>query len=248
MVGGVWRRGVSVGCRFEIESEVFERFPGLRIPAVVARGINNSQVRPAITAQWRAVWADAARAAEHGNAQSHPRVAPWRERFRAIGVSGKEFPSSVEALLRRALKGGEPFAINPLVDAYNAVSLRHVVPAGGFDLDDLSDGLLELRLTRPGDGFTALDAAEPLAVPAGEIAYATDATILTRHFVWRQSRAGLVTRATRDVILLAEVLGELGPGVAEHVRDDFSALLAEHYGVTPSAAILDAASPSAEFA
>jgi DNA/RNA-binding domain of Phe-tRNA-synthetase-like protein len=174
-------------------------------------------------------------------------VALWRERFRALGVSGKEFPSSVEALLRRALKGGEPFAINPLVDAYNAVSLRHVVPAGGFDLADLSNGLLELRLTRPGDQFTALDASEPLAVPVGEIAYATGATILTRHFVWRQSRAGLVTAATTDVILLAEVLGELGPGVAEHVRDDFSTLLSDEYGATPTVAILDAASPSATF-
>jgi hypothetical protein len=31
------------------------------------------------------------------------------------------------------------------------------------------------------------------------------------------------------------------------VRDAFSALLAQQYGATPSAAILDAASPSAEF-
>jgi DNA/RNA-binding domain of Phe-tRNA-synthetase-like protein len=232
---------------FAIQPEIFERFPGLRIPAVVARGVDNRLERPAIAAQWRAAWLAAGRASEYGNAQSHPRVAPWRERFRAIGVSGKEFPSSVEALLRRALKGGEPFTINPLVDAYNAVSLRHVVPAGGFDLADLSDGVLELRLTRPGDQFTALDVTEPLAVRAGEIAYASGATVLTRHFVWRQSRAGLVTPATRDVILLAEVLGELGPGVAERVRDDFSTLLAEHYGATPSAAILDAASPSAEF-
>ncbi|MDP8946327.1 MAG: hypothetical protein M3N03_10425 [Actinomycetota bacterium] len=41
----------------------------------------------------------------------------------AMGVSGRKFPSSIEDLLRRAFKGGEPLRINPLVDFYNAVSL-----------------------------------------------------------------------------------------------------------------------------
>jgi DNA/RNA-binding domain of Phe-tRNA-synthetase-like protein len=41
-----------------------------------------------------------------------------------MGVSGRKFPSSIEALLRRAFKGGEPLRINPLVDFYNAVSLE----------------------------------------------------------------------------------------------------------------------------
>ena len=232
--------------RFVIQPAVFARFPAMRIPAVVADGLDNRAARPAIEAAWRAAWVEAAQAAEYGNAQSHPRVAPWRAHFRSQGVSGKEFPSSVEALLRRALKGGSPVSINPLVDGYNSVSLRHVVPAGGFDLADLTGDQLELRLTRPGDLFIALDTDVPQAVPPGELAYASGATVLTRHFVWRQSRAGLVTQATRAVILLAEVLGELGPGVAEQVRDDPAALLATHYGVTPASAILDASSPRAE--
>lgn len=230
---------------FDVEPGVFERFPGLRLAVVVARGVDNARERPAVAEAWRAAWAGASAAATHGNAQSHPRIAPWRERFRAMGVSGKEFPSSAEALLRRAMRGGEPFAINPLVDGYNAVSLRHVVPAGGFDLADLADGALALRLTRAGDAFTALDADAPLAVPPGEVAYASGATILTRHFVWRQSRAGLVTPATRDVVLLAEILGELGPAVADAVRDDFRALIERDFGATVVAAgIVDAAAPT----
>ena len=84
-------------------------------------------------------WEDAARSAsDHDNPQSHPRVAAWRTAMSEVGISGRKFPSSIESLLRRAFKGGGPPHINPLVDFYNAVSLRHVVPAGGFDLYEIT--------------------------------------------------------------------------------------------------------------
>ena len=82
-------------------------------------------------------------------------------------MSGKKFPSSIEALLRRALKGGPPVYINPLVDLYNAVSLAHTVPAGGFDLTDLDDRQ-ELRFPREGDTFQALDEDSPVPVPPSQ--------------------------------------------------------------------------------
>jgi len=100
----------------------------------------------------------------------------------ATDVSGRKYPSSVESLLRRAFKGGEPPRINPLVDFYNSISLRYVVPAGGFDLALLGDAL-ELRLTREADTFRPLDSASAERVEPAEVAYASGNEILTRHFV-----------------------------------------------------------------
>jgi DNA/RNA-binding domain of Phe-tRNA-synthetase-like protein len=228
---------------FTIHAAIFERFPGLRIPVAVAHGVDNQAERPQVAGRWRAVWA-AAQAAAYGNAQSHPRVRPWRESFQALGVSGKQFPSSAEALLRRALKGGEPFTINPLVDFYNTVSLQHIVPAGGFDLVQLH-GPLELRLTRAGDRFLALDAEAAVDVPPGEVAYADAETILTRHFVWRQARACLIVPATRDVVLLSEVLGEVGEDVAWAVMAAFQVGLVALLGAAPATFLLDAGNPTA---
>lgn len=227
---------------FTVEPEIFVRFPGMSIPVVVARGIDNAVSRPGVGALWRAAWRGAVAGERFGNAQSHPRIVPWRERFRAQGVSGKEFPSSAEALLRRALKGGEPFAINPLVDFYNAVSLRHVCPAGGFDLDAIAG--LQLRLTRAGDTFHGLDADIALPLPPGEVAYTDGATVLARHFVWRQAREALVTPATRSVILLSEVLGEVGPDVAAAVLGDLRDGLRDHFGAEPLTFMVSAEQPS----
>src|SRR2546426_163280 len=143
--------------QFIVHPEIFERFPGLSVAVTVAQGINNQAEQPRVEERWQETWADAAaKAAAYGNAQSHPHVQPWRERFREQGISGKQFPSSIEALLRRALKSNDPFHINPLVDFYNTISLRYIAPAGGFDLDQV-DGPLELRLSRSGDTFMALD-------------------------------------------------------------------------------------------
>jgi DNA/RNA-binding domain of Phe-tRNA-synthetase-like protein len=225
--------------QFIVHPEVFERFPGIRIAAAAASELDNETPRAAVETAWEQAWVEAGGAAAYGNAQSHPRIRPWRDGFTRMGVSGKQFPSSAEALLRRALKGGEPFRINPLVDWYNAISLRHLVPAGGFDLGDLC-GPVELRLTRAGDMFTPLDEEHEQALPKDELAYASGTTVLTRHFVWRQSRAGLITPRTRDVLLMSEVLGEVGPEVAEAVRVDFETGLHGHFDVPATSAVLDA--------
>lgn len=238
--------------QFLVEPAIFERFPGLLLPVAAADGIENQMERPAIPERWHEVWAAAGEAARpYGNAQSHPRIRPWRERFTAMGVSGKEFPCSAEALLRRALKSSEPFSINPLVDWYNTISLRYSVPAGGFDLAQVEGagarGALELRLSRPGDQFLALDADEPLDVQLGEVSYAAGQTILTRHFVWRQARTGLIGPATREVFLISEVLGEVGREVAEAVLAAFRDGLRAYFGVAAQTFLVDAQHRSIEW-
>jgi DNA/RNA-binding domain of Phe-tRNA-synthetase-like protein len=159
-----------------------------------------------------------------------------------IGVSGRKFPSSIESLLRRAFKGGDPPRINPLVDFYNAVSLRHVVPAGGFDLQEI-DETLELRLTRAGDTFHPLDGSAPESVGEGEVAYASGAGILTRHFVYKQSRQALLDDTTTSLFLVSEVLGEVGGGVANAVLEDFARGIQRHFDAKPMTFIVEEGSP-----
>lgn len=232
---------------FSVEPDVFARFPGMRLAVVVARGVNNRADHSSVAREWAETWAGApAAGAPHGNAQSHPRIVPWRQRFQAAGVSMRQYPTSIEALLRRAMKGGAPFHINPLVDFYNSVSLRHTVPVGGFDLDRVT-GPLTVRLTRQGDTFAALDGDGPVPVPPGEIAYATGTTVLTRHLMWRQAKDGLIHPETRSVFLVSESLPETGPGVAETTLEDLKSGLARSFGASAESFVVDAATPRIEW-
>ena len=225
---------------FHVEPKIFEMFPGLRLAVAVALDLNPDAVPHALTDHWHRAWADAPDVlADYPDRQSHPRIKAWRDAWKQIGVSSKKFPCSVESLLKRALKGGEPFSIHPIVDFYNTISLEYLVPAGAFDLAGTSEGIA-LRLTRSGDTFQALDEAAPASVPEGETAYATGSTVLTRHFVWKQSQEALVAPTTRNVFLVSEVLGDLPNDVALAVVRNFEEGLRVYFGVEGRSFIVDA--------
>ena len=77
---------------------------------------------------------------------------------------------SVESLAKRATKG-EPRSINPLVDFYNSISLKHFVTAGAFDCKhlerEMGTPLVTLGITDK-HSFKALDGEEETSVPAGK--------------------------------------------------------------------------------
>lgn len=195
-----------------VDRAALERFPGIRLVVVEVSDLDNTGERPEVAAELERAWTAAGRdAAAWRNAQSHPRVRPWR------AALGARFPSSIEALLRRAINGGPPPRINPLVDFCTIVSLRNVVPIGAFDLDAVQ-GEIALRLTGGGEPFHAIGAGQPVAVAPGEIAYTDDRDVLTRHFVWRQSLKGAIRPSTRRAVLLSEILPEIDEPVAKAVR------------------------------
>jgi DNA/RNA-binding domain of Phe-tRNA-synthetase-like protein len=236
--------------KFVVSPEIFKLYPALRLPVAVAEDVEVAADTAGVEKLWRQAWEEAGQLLpNYRNTQSHPRVAAWRDAMASTGVSGRKFPSSVESLLRRAFKGGEPPSINPLVDFYNSVSLRHVVPAGGFDLALLGDAL-ELRITREADTFRPLDSVSAERVEPGEVAYASGNEILTRHFVWKQSNKGLLGESTRSVFLVCEVLGEVeesADGLAQAILEDLCEGLRRHFGAEPVNFLVEERVPAASW-
>ncbi|WP_263433086.1 B3/B4 domain-containing protein, partial [Klebsiella aerogenes] len=67
-------------------------------------------------------------AGEPAWAEDH--LAAWSTVFKAFGAKPKRTPCSAEALRKRVLRDGAMPAIDPVVDLYNAVSLRYAIPVG----------------------------------------------------------------------------------------------------------------------
>lgn len=184
------------------------------------------------------------------NAQSHPRIALYRDTLKAAyNLSSKKFPQSNESLYKRLMKEKAALRpINPVVDFYNSVSLKYGVTAGAFDLGELqtrSIKPLELRLSDPDDTFKALDAgadAEAVAVGEGEVVYAQDATVLTRHLAWRQAKEGLVKEETRNVFFMSEIFDEreatAPTRLAKQVAEELVQGLGKFFGVESEVTIL----------
>lgn len=225
---------------FCVDSEIFKLFPGIRFVCVIAKGIDSGKInKEAIKHMLHEGWSVAGKASvQYGNPQSHPNIKPWVARLKAIGVSRKKFPNSIESMVRRAGKGGEPFHIIPLVDFYNAIALSHIVPAGGFDIDQMKEGL-SLRLSREGDTFMALDGQEEEHIPAGEVSYADGNQIVTRQFVWKQAKHLLLNEKTKNVFFVSEILGDLPYETADNVAKALVNGLWKCFGISTTAHILD---------
>jgi DNA/RNA-binding domain of Phe-tRNA-synthetase-like protein len=129
-----------------------------------------------------------------------------------------------------AKKGTLP-RINPAVDSYNAVSIRHGLPAGAFDLDHVA-GDVEIRYADGSETFTPLGEPDTVENPKpGEIIYTDTTDVLTRHWNHRDAHRTRVTEdsthvtfvletlhASRDGQLLKTAAGELQELLAPHAE------------------------------
>jgi DNA/RNA-binding domain of Phe-tRNA-synthetase-like protein len=231
---------------FSVQKELFDVLPDLTIGMVVARGVDNTRVSKEIDDLLIRAVEDMKKNFIGDKAQDHPRIKPWRTAFSKLGISGSKFQSSIESMARRILKG-DPFPkINPIVDLYNSVSLRFLVPMGGHDLDTIK-GNIGLRFAEGSEPFTSMGGIETVTVPKGELVYCDDCEVLTRNWVWRQCEKDKATEKTKNIFIPIDVLGEVGRERANEIILELSRLIAQHLGGTLSSAVLTAEKPSVEF-
>ena len=150
------------------------------------------------------------------------RVAVWREAMQGFGINPNRYPSSIEALASRVVKGGQIPSVTALVDLANAVALRHVVPLGAHDLDALPADL-GVRLSRAGDTFLTEGATE--AVPPGEPVYGAGQSVRTRRWIWRQADQGRITAQTTRLVFPIDGLHGQTDGVVLAAAQDLYDLL-----------------------
>ena len=170
----------------------------------------------------RGLLADAAKNA--ADPAEHPHVAAWRDAYRAFGAKPKRTRPSVDALLRRA-PAGLP-EINRVVDAYNAVSVRHVLPIGGEDLAGYDGPARLVRATGDEPFDTIAEGAPAVERPQpGEVVWRDDAGATCRRWNWRQCARTRITEGTRDGLFILERLAPMTLDDLRAAGDELVALL-----------------------
>lgn len=195
-------------------SEIAAAFPDFRVAVVVASDLAIREARPPELGATIAERERACQARWTGTELSEiPGVAVWRRAYRAFGIKKTSYRSSVERLVKNVLAGRELPEINSFVDAYNAVSLKHVMPAGADDLDRVA-GDLAFRYGRTGDSFVDMAGGEEgSGAPAddppkeGEVVYADTEKVLCRRWNWRQDARSLVMPSTRRAVVTLQFNG-----------------------------------------
>ena len=194
--------------RLVADPPVLQKFPGYAGRVVYAYGLSNAESGGESSEILEAAEAEARRLFASLPVASHPHIGAWRNAYGAFGSKPSKYLCSAESLLRRVLKGDPLPRINRVVDVYNAVSLRHVLPAGGEDLDRLASDLV-LAFAAGDEPF---DGADPVSADAhpdpGEVVWKDSAGVTCRRWNWRQCRR---TRLTAETVNAYFVLDGMAP-------------------------------------
>jgi DNA/RNA-binding domain of Phe-tRNA-synthetase-like protein len=162
----------------------------------------------------------------------HIEIQQWRGAYRQFGIKKTSYRNACEALLRRIKRGDGLPRVLPLVDLYNALSIKYRIPVGADDVAALSPPLA-FRHSRPGDGFRDLagdpDSDDP--PKPGEVVLADGAHVLCRRWNWRQDARSRILPTTRDATVVLQTLADDGTErltnaaeeLAKHARDDLGA-------------------------
>ncbi|MFI9825711.1 B3/4 domain-containing protein [Streptomyces sp. NPDC052013] len=214
---------------FRISPAVADAFPDTLIALVTAGGLRGREPWPDTTAALEDLEQQLADGTWQPADETDPRIEAWHNAYRSFGTNPRRIRPSVDALGRRMTKKGTLPRINPAVDSYNSVSVRHGLPAGAFDLGHVA-GEVTIRLADGSEEFTPLGEPGTVENPKpGEIIYADDTGVLTRHWNHRDAHRTRVTEDSTHVAFVLETLHAVRDGdLLKTAAEQLQGLLAPH--------------------
>jgi len=224
--------------KFKIDTRIFEKFPGLKIGVVTVRNIDNHGLSDEIMQLIREKEREIRENYDTETLSQHSKINSWRGAYSSFGAKPKKYKSSVESLYRMILKGLDLRHINNIVDLYNYISIKYMIPAGGDDMAKV-DGDITLKFAVGDEPFTALNSKEKETAKEGEVVYTDSKEVLCRRWNWRECDKTKMTEETKDVILVVEALPPVTKEELDEVEEDLSRFITKYCGGEIRTAILD---------
>ncbi|WP_040591679.1 B3/B4 domain-containing protein [Mesorhizobium metallidurans] len=142
-----------------------------------------------------------------GPAWAEAHLVSWSDAYVLFGAKPNRTPCSAQALRKRVLKDGTLPTINPVVDLYNAVSLKYAIPVGGEN-HDAYVGRPFLTIADGTETFDTLMNGEAVDDPPllGEVIWRDDIGVICRRWNWRQGTRTRLEAATARIWFILEAL------------------------------------------
>jgi DNA/RNA-binding domain of Phe-tRNA-synthetase-like protein len=233
--------------KFRVDESIFHSFPDAVLGIIIARNINNSGERSEIISALRQEESKTVERFSGVSINEHPQILPWREAYRKFGTKPKDYPSSVENLIKRVSKGYSLPHINLLVDLYNTISLRHIVPVGGEDLDKIQGDIELVFASDHEPAIRLLGEPEDRAPKPGEVIYKDHVGAICRRWNWKEADRTKFTEATKNAVIVTEGLPPVTHIQIESILKELSSLIAEYCGGNISTGIIDKGHHEYEF-
>lgn len=225
--------------KFQIDPKIFEKFPTLKMGIVICNNINNTGTQEEIQQELRIQEKNILENYTTETLSQLPKIDVWRKAYSAFGAKPKDNKSSVESLHRLVLQGTNLRHINKLVDIYNLISLKHMLPVGGEDMDKI-EGDVSLTFAGPNEpAVLLLGDKEPRPPHEGEVIYKDDLSAICRRWNWRECDRTKFTEETQNCFLIIEGLSPVTKEEIETATKELTDLIQKFCGGEVSYQILD---------
>ncbi len=191
--------------KFKISQEIFEKFPGLNIGIVLAKRIENIEENEEVMVMIQNKEKYIRDNFSTETLSQIPKIESWRKAYSSFGAKPKKYKCSVENLYRMILNGTQLKHINKIVDIYNYISIKHIVPVGGDDIDKV-EGDITLKFAEGNEKFIELNSQEIKNPKPGEVIYVDEEEVLCRRWNWRECDKSKMDENTKNLTLVVEGL------------------------------------------
>jgi len=215
--------------KFIIDNEIFIKYPNTNVGVVVARGIDNFGENFEIDQLMRNEKIRIRSSFESETLSQDPRINSWRKVYSSFGAKPKDAKSSVENLYKMVTRGIDIRRINKLVDVYNYICLKYMVPVGGEDVDKMV-GDLQLTFAENEKPVKLLGDAEPEAPKDGEVVYKDSDSTICRRWNWRESDRTKLSEETKNAILVIEGIPPINSESIQKATMEMSGLIGKYCG------------------
>lgn len=226
-----------------IEDKIFEQFSDVILGVAVLHNINNKGNDSEIADLLRETEKEVVENLGNIPIIENPSIAAWREAYRKFGAKPKDYPSSIENLLRRISKGEQVRHINKLVDIYNIISLKFFAPVGGEDLAKIEGNVL---LTVAGSNeapVTLLGEHEARPPYPNEVIYKDNIGTLCRRWNWKEADRTKLTENTTHAFIVIEGLPPVDKDKIQQAITELAELVKRFCGGEIQTTILDKSNP-----
>ncbi|HHZ02364.1 MAG TPA: hypothetical protein GX396_05430 [Tissierellia bacterium] len=215
--------------KYTVKPEVFELSENLCFGIIVARGLKNTETSDEEIERLRNAEEKVRKLVPEAELKTQPVIEGYRTVMKKAGINPNKFVNSLEAMMKRVIKGGSLPVINSLVDLCNAISLENQVTLGGHDLADIHTDL-SVGFTKGGEKFLPFGATEYETVEPGELVFTSGDVVQTRKWIWRQSELGKMTLETKDVFFQLVGFGDSPGSPLSNALDSLEEILHSKFG------------------
>lgn len=216
--------------RLNIQPEILATFDSPIIGVIDCCDVDNGGDGPEIDNLLRTVEEETRKEfSRFGSVGEHPNIAAWRAAYKKFGADPHQYRCSIESLVRRVLKRENVPHIDKLVDLYNYISLKYVIPVGGENVDAIR-GNLQLTFADGTEEFVRLNGTEKEPPTKGEVVYKDDTGVICRRWNWREAERTKLTEETKNAVIVLDALAPVDGMIVEQAMNELADLIQRYCG------------------